>query len=401
MISRRSILRAAAGAAAATTLAGLGCAPGALLAEVRASRSEIVPDGTGLHDEADIAFRLTRRAEVSANLFGPDARQYVLRPPQLRAPDRYQIAFRGIVDVPETNWKRVIPDGTYRIVLSARDERGISATKEIPITVTGADTTPPELTEVFVNPKTFTPDGDGRDDVVRVSYRLTKESQVKVYVTDAAGSFYLIQAQQKLRAALQSFEWDGTAAGGAVLPDGRYTLHLEAVDLAGNFTDLTETVEIANGGTPRAEITNAKFTPVALAVGMDLQVSITVKNTGTVPLHTLGPPPGTPYTTSMNYASFPDPQKPDTPRWYERAGVWRVCVGWQNAPQAYPVRWGFFEDESRVLAPGESVTVDGTIKILTTAQHSIIFYAGLEQGAVGFPGGQVGFKTITVSNPNA
>lgn len=398
MIRRRRFLSVVVGG---TALAVLGCAPGPLLSDVRVSRSEIVPDGTGLHEEADLLYRLNRRAEVSATLFGPGDRQYVLRSPQLRAPDEYQIAFRGVVDVPESNWKRVVPDGSYRIALNARDERGATATKDIPITVSGADTKPPELTEIFVNPRVFTPDGDGRDDVVRVSYKLTKDAQVKVYVTDTAGSFYLIQPQQKLRAALQSFEWDGTASGGAVLPDGKYTLHLEAVDLAGNFTDVAELVEIANGGTPRAEITDVKFTPVALAVGMDLNVRITVKNTGSVPLHTLGPPPGTPYTTSLNYASFPNPQKPDTPRWYERAGVWRVCVGWQNAPQAYPVRWGFFEDENRVLAPGESVTVDGTIKILTTAQHTIIFYAGLEQGAVGFPGGQVGFKTITVSNPDA
>ena len=202
----------------------------------------------------------------------------------------------------------MLPDGNYQLVLNVKDLAGHSATNQIPIQVKDADTTPPEIQNVFVNPTSFSPNGDGVDDVVRVSYKLTKDAQVRVYATDASNAFYLIAAPEKVHAAERSFEWDGTAGGGAVLPDGKYTLYIEAQDTAGNFTDVTQLVTIANGGIPRAEISNVKFSPTALAVGMSITVQVTVKNTGTTPLSTWGPPPATAYTTSQTYASFPDPK---------------------------------------------------------------------------------------------
>ncbi len=78
------------------------------------------------------------------------------------------------------------------------------------------------------------------------------------------------------------------------------------------------------------------------------------------------------------------------------------------------MRWGFFGPEflkknsagqpdgsglfTRDLLPGEEVIVTGTITIgpdmkTINAQR---FFAGLEQGGVGFPGGQVGQKVITI-----
>lgn len=401
MISRRKVLRLGAAAAATSALGTAGCANGALVTNVRANATEITPNGTGLHDEVDIFFHLPQRAEVSATLIGADGKQYVIRPPQLRAPDDYQIAFRGTVDVPGSDWRRVIPNGNYQFVLNVKSLSGQSVVRQLPIQVKDADTNPPQIQNVFVNPTTFSPNGDGIDDVVTVSYQLTKDATVRVYATDPNGGFHLISAPETIHASERSFQWDGTAGGGAVLPDGKYVLHIEAEDAAGNFSDATKTVIIANGGIPRAEITDVKFTPTALAAGMNLNVQITVKNTGTAPLRTLGPPPGTAYTTSQNYASFPDPKNPNTPLYYERAGVWRACVGWQNEPQAYPVRWGFFADSDQELKPGESVTIGGPIKILMTANHTVTFWAGLEQGGIGYPVDQVGNTTVTVSFPNS
>jgi hypothetical protein len=399
MPSRRCFVRS--GVAAAAMLAGLGaagCASSPFLSELQLSRGDVVPDGSGVHDEADIFYTLTKRAEVSATVIGPDGTRYDLRKPQLRAPDRYMIPFRGLVPVANQDWLRVVPDGTYRVLVTAKDAGGAVLTREASIVVKNADTTAPEIHSVFVNPPTFSPNGDGIDDTVRVSYQLTKASQVRVYATDAGGGFYLIEATNDKRAADQGFEWQGTVAGGTtVLPDGKYVIHIEAADTAGNFTDATAPVEIQLGGTPRIEITDVKFAPTSLAYGMDLNVRITVKNTGTVPVRTLGPAPGTRYTTDMNFSSFLDPADPSRALYFERAGVWRVGVSWQNAPQAYPVRWGFFEDLNRQLQPGESATIAGSIQILIRTQNTQVFYAGLERGGVGFPGGQVGLTQVTIS----
>jgi hypothetical protein len=401
MITRRSFLRNSV--LAAWTVVGAsvsleGCGGGPFMSDLQVSATEIVPDGSGVHDEADISYSLTRRAEVSAQLIGPDGKQYVIRAPQLRTPDQYQIPFKGLVQVPNTNWLRVLPDGTYKLIVQAKDTSGVVISRDTSIKISNADTTPPNITNVLVYPATFSPNGDGIDDTTKLNYKLDKDSMVRVYATDPAGGFYLIQPSDTYHAALQSVEWAGTTAGSnEVLPDGPYTIHIEATDAAGNFTDATADVAILNGGTPRVEITDARFAPTALAAGMDLSVTITVKNTGTVPVRTQGPPPSAKYTTDMNFSSFLDPKDPTRALYFEKPGVWRVGVSWQNAPQNFPVRWGFFEDLTRQLMPGESATIQGTITVLVKTQHSQVFYAGLAQEGVGFPGGQVGSKIVTIS----
>lgn len=401
MFSRRRLLRSLTLIPVLSVAAGsaTACAARALMSNLQVSQSTIEPNGTGLHGEADLSFTLNRRAEVSATLIGPDGKQFVLRAPQMRTPDAYQIQFKGVVPVPGKSWQRVVPDGTYTVRIQAREPNGAEVVKDARITVKGADTNPPQIADLLVNPATFSPNGDGIDDTCQISFRITKAADVRVYATDSAGGFYLIQAPTKSIAKAFSITWDGSGGGGAVLKDGSYVVHVEATDTAGNFTDATTPVRIENGGTPRASIVDVRFSPAALATGMDLKVSITLKNTGQVPLSTWGPPPSQKYTTSQTFSTFVDPKKPNTPLWFAKPGVWRVCVDWQNSAGGYPVRWGLFEDLNRKLMPGETVTVEGTITVLLTLeQSSVIFWAALEQGGVGFVDTQSGQKSIVISH---
>jgi len=398
---------------AGPVLAVAGCGSGQFLSPLSVSASTITPNGSGRDDVADVDYTLSKRADVSATLIGPDGKTtYVLRPSQTRAPDDYQIAFDGTVPVPGKKWLRVVPNGTYRFVVQAKAPSGQTVTREAPITIKDADTTPPEIANVSVQYPTFTPNGDGDQDTTNVGYQLTKKAKVRVYATSATGAFNLILAPKALDAGMLSFAWDGTDQNGNVLPDGKYDIHIEATDLAGNFTDYVTQVAIANGGTPRASISDVKFTPVAIAVGGSVHVQVTVKNTGTVPIKTLGPPSGYTFQTDKSYASIVSDK--GIPIYYERAGVWRVAVGWQNEAIEYPCRWGFFGADylkknssgqpdgsgtfSRDLMPGEQVVVTGTITISQNlAQiNSQRFFAALEQGGVGFPTGQVGQTNITI-----
>ena len=106
----------------------------------------------------------------------------------------------------------------------------------------------------------ISPNGDGDDDDVSISYGLSKPSTATVYVTDSENRRYLIEAPKKQNAVLVSHLWDGTI-GGKVLRDGKYAFHVDAEDAAGNFTTATLPLTIANAGTPRLEIVDARFSP--------------------------------------------------------------------------------------------------------------------------------------------
>lgn len=373
-----------------------GCSPQPLLSDLRVSSFRITPNGQGVDDQTSIGFSLGARSTVGVWLLGPDGQRHVLREDQIRAPDDYEISFRGVVAVPGTANRRVLPDGTYQLVVRVRDESGRAVEKTAQIAIAEADTTPPEITNLVASLSEFTPDGDGDQDDVTISYGLTKQAITTVYVTDAEGNRYLIEAPRKKNAVLVSHLWDGKS-GDKVLRDGKYTFHVEAEDAAGNFTTATLPITISNAGTPRLEIVEARFSPIALPQGGVLNVRIKVRNNGDTRIKTMGPPPGTAYTTRQNFTSFRDPKDPDRALYYERPGRWRVGVQWTNAPQLYPVRWGLFKDEEQVLEPGEEVTVEGTVQVLETSTHELTFWASVVQEGVGYPGGQVGHTRIKVS----
>jgi flagellar hook assembly protein FlgD/PKD repeat protein len=86
----------------------------------------------------------------------------------------------------------------------------------------------------------FSPDGDGQDDSVTVLYCLSKDASVTTTVTDAGGA--AVRTIDADHAASgypgcpgwnNSVVWDGRDDGNAVLPGGVYTMHVRAVDAAG------------------------------------------------------------------------------------------------------------------------------------------------------------------------
>jgi hypothetical protein len=408
-LTRRNVLRAL-GAAGATLLPGLaglplslgltGCAPGQVLSDLRVSAPRITPNGLGVGDECKVGFTLADRATVAAWLTGPDGKRHDLHAERTMAPDDYEIDFKGVVTLPDSADRRVLPNGLYKLFVRAQSDGGQPVERSTPVEVADADTAAPEVRDLVTSLSEFTPNGDGDADEVTISYGLSKAATTTVYVTDAEGQRYLIEAPMKKNAVLVSHLWDGKS-GNKVVKDGQYTFAVEAQDAAGNLTVATTPLRVSNAGTPRLEIVEAKFSPIAVPQGGKLNVRIKVKNNGDTLIKTMGPEPGSEYTTNSNFTSFRDPKDANRALYFERPGRWRVGVQWTNAPQLYPVRWGLFKgidkDDNLTLAPGDETIVEGTIQVLTNDVHEMTFWASIVQEGVGYPGGQVGLTKVKVS----
>jgi len=368
----------------------LSCAPGPPISDFALSQPLISPNGDGVDDSVELSYTLSRAAQVTISFVSSDGRLYPFRINEPRSPGTYVARFYGTyAPNPALPNLRVLPNGKYQARAEAVDERGNKQAKEGTLTVVDADTLPPEIVEVALNPPAISPNGDSVDDEMEVSYRLTKEAAVSLYVADAEGTRYVLEGEASKKAVFQSHRWNGTS-GGKLVPDGPYTLHIEARDTAGNRTDYSAPVVMAGGGIPKLDILSVRFEPAALPVGGWLQVEIKVKNTGTTTLRSLGPDPGTHYTTETNYNSFMG--KDGVPLYFERAGFWRVGVSWHLADRPYPVRWGLGKD----LAPGEEATITGSIQVLIDRTREVRLWTATIQEGIGF-GGQVGLKTIIVS----
>lgn len=370
------------------------CRQGALINQVSLSSATLSPNGDGLDDWISIDYQLSQETRLSLSLIDGQGQEYPLRRQEARSAGSYSARFDGTyAPNPIHPDRRVIPSGRYRLRVAAEDSQGRREVRELEVAVIDADTNPPFVQDVACRPCAISPNGDALDDEAIISYRVTKESTVDLFVTDAKGEKQILEAPNPKRAALYSHRWNGTA-GGDLLPDGTYSLHIQAHDKAGNLTEATTTLTLDGGGTPRLEITGVRFFPSAVPLGGILNVEIRVKNTGTTTLRTVGPSPSTAYTTQMNFNSFrrgDDPNAP--PLYYEQAGYWRVGVDFSTSGRPFPIRWGLGHD----LAPGEEAVVTGTIQVLVEQTREIYFWAGVVQEGIGFPGGQVGLQRVIVS----
>ncbi len=120
----------------------------------------------------------------------------------------------------------VVPEGSYRPRVRLPDERRTILLPN-PIRV---DVTPPRIRLVDVRPdRHFSPDGDGRNERVKVRYE----------VNEPAHGLLLVNGRRELRSRAQRREWGVEWFGrrnGRGLPRGDYRLALAAEDLAGNVS---------------------------------------------------------------------------------------------------------------------------------------------------------------------
>jgi hypothetical protein len=362
-----------------------------LLPHTALSRSVLTPSSG---DRLELSYALTRPARVDLAVELPTGERLPLRSDAPRpAAGSYVYPFDGTHPAPgNPEERRVLPDGTYRLVLEAQDAAGQRQTATADVTIRGADTSPPRVENLAVHPPTISPNFDGVDDVAAITYRLTKRARVFAYATSAAGERVYLGTQELLEPGEYREAWDGTAKE-RPLPDGAYRFAVRASDLAGNVAIAETPLVLAGGGRPDARILRVAFSPLRLMVGDELRVEAIVKNVGTVPLRTQGPPPGHVYSSFDSFSAIADH------RFVDRVGLWRVGVDWAGSPSAtgskYPYRWGLGRD----LGPGEETAVEGRIRLdhgpnldrqIGVPANRFFFYAGLIHEGIAFQDDKVG-----------
>ncbi len=362
-------------------IAAGSCGSRPLLYGVEVAPAVISPNADGVDDVTRIRYSLSRPSRLNIYFLDEAGGKHPFRQGNLRSPGEYEVLFGGVIE------GRMLADGTYRCLFEVTDEAtGTVERAERPLTISGADSSPPELLDFTVFPSSFTPNRDGIGDHIAINFRLSEAAEVEVYVRDSQGGRYPVGVPKmmwgveeessplvgprkvKLEPGLVEYDYDGGINRGATPPpDGLYTVVAEAVDAAGNTTVMEAPLTIEDGGVPVAEVKFVEFEPTILPLGGTLTFTAIVENTGSVPIRTLGPPPGTTYLATQNF---------NTLGYHESDGAFRVGVDFEGNSygRRYPYRWQLgTEDqlEARIidgqkyfyLLPGHKVTVSGKIVI--------------------------------------
>ncbi len=153
---------------------------------------------------------------------------------------REEIRFDGLSDSGD-----MLPEGTYRARLTVEYQNGNRPQEESPPFV--VDVTPPQAS-VRADVDVFSPNNDGRRDVVRLVQETSAEDRWVGEVRDSLGN--LVRRYEWRGPVDTTISWDGRQDDGRLAPDGEYSYRLVATDRAGNSgRSVPEGFEIDTGET--------------------------------------------------------------------------------------------------------------------------------------------------------
>ncbi len=119
---------------------------------------------------------------------------------------------------------RFVAQGVYKPRVHLADQhRTIDLPNEMQV-----DTTAPRISIVSLAPRTISPNGDGRNDLIRIAYRLSEPAHAILFVD---GQRVIFTRRQLERSSL---DWNGKVDGLAIRP-GDHRVWLAAEDRAGNM----------------------------------------------------------------------------------------------------------------------------------------------------------------------
>jgi len=198
-----------------------------IIALVKASPVRFSPNGDGVIDKTALSLSLTKKASWSVELRDAGGKRLG--------------SYSGEGTFDEMTWLgtnadgRRFLDGAYTAVVTASSSRGKASPRTVRITI---DTAAPGLTGADVRPGTFSPNGDGWSDTVKVRYVPAERCSTRVSILDADGRVLrrLTDWRSQTKAA-HSATWDGMVSSDGQLvaaAEGEYTFSIECRDAAGN-----------------------------------------------------------------------------------------------------------------------------------------------------------------------
>lgn len=353
-----------------------------LLRRVTVSEPGISPNADGEQDITEIAYTLSGNATVSIYFEDESGERYFFRQEQARGAGDYSVYFSGVVDgyqLPGEDYagqilSRLLQDGAYTWVVEAVDESGHSEAVRGSLSIVEADAALPEIRDLTLSRRSFTPNQDGIGDRVQMEFFLPKDVEtVRVFLLLPDGTeLPIAERPTEIPPGAEGrhvYDWAGGVDESVSPPDdGTYPVIAYAADAEGQKYRVEEQLTIELGGVPYANIISPvtgatlAFNVTSVTLCGTLYFTVTVENYGDAPIRTVGPWSEAVYDSDWNY---------NTMGWPTEAGAWRVGIGYENALSDYPYRWGLGTpetlaeiDEQYYLMPGQRAVVRGGIRVV-------------------------------------
>ena len=214
---RWSFTAGSARPATGSVRAGLGAGTALAISDAVAVPDGITPNGDGQGDVAQLSFGLSMAASVSVEVV-----------------DTAGVVVASVLD---RVWTRAgkhtvtvdgaaLPDGSYSIAVRGHTPAGSEVVESVPLVVSRT------LGLVSVDPPAFSPNADGRSDVLEVAFALSTPATVDVRIERDGRWVASPVFAASLGIGEHRMSWDGTRSDGR-LRDGAYQAVVQVTDLVG------------------------------------------------------------------------------------------------------------------------------------------------------------------------
>jgi flagellar hook assembly protein FlgD len=102
------------------------------------------------------------------------------------------------------------------------------------------------MATIEIDPGTFSPDNDGRDDILNIQYKVDEPGYVaNIIVFDAAGRAVRNLVRNDVLGNTGGWKWDGLGEKKQALPIGIYIIYTELFNLRGKKKQFKNVVVLA------------------------------------------------------------------------------------------------------------------------------------------------------------